>query len=136
MADYRDRISEFTAVGARVAALSVDDPARAEAMRRELDLPFAVLCDTARAVVTAWGLLNTREHGGIAYPAVFVLDRDRVVRHRSLDRTASRVDAGAVLALLRGEPVVAKRRVSWPGLQAFVAAFRSALRRGVRVSRS
>ena len=136
MADYRDQLAEFTAAGARIAALSVDDPARAGAMRSELALPFPVLCDTDRAVITAWGLLNTREHGGIAYPAVFVLDRDRVVRHRSLDRTASRVDAGGVLAFLQGEPAPPKRRALWPGLQAFVAAFRSAFRRGVRVSRS
>jgi peroxiredoxin len=134
LADYRDR--DFAAVGARIAALSVDEPVRAEAMRVELRLPFPVLCDPERAVVTAWGLLNTREKGGIAYPAVFVLDRDRMVRYRSLDRTAARVSAEAVLAFLRNgmhEPTdPPKRRAFWTGLGAFVTAIRSTLRYGVR----
>jgi peroxiredoxin len=134
LADYRDR--DFAGLGARIAALSVDEPVRAEAMRVQLGLPFTVLCDPERAVVTAWGLLNTREHGGIAYPAVFVIDRDRVVRYRSLDRTAARVSAEAVLAFLRGgmhEPAEPpRRRTIWPGIGGFVAAFRSALRHGVR----
>lgn len=118
-------MAEFTAAGARVAALSVDDPTRAGAMRGELELPFTVLCDPTRSVVTAWGLLNTRERGGIAYPAVFVLDRARAVRYRSLDRTASRVDAGAVLAFLQGKSAAPRRRAFWPGLRAFVGALRS-----------
>lgn len=134
MADYRDRHEEFTALGARVAALSVDDPTRAEAMRGELGLPFTVLCDPGRVVVTAWDLLNTRERN-IAYPAVFVIGSERVVRYRSLDRTASRVDAGAALAFLQGAAGAPGRRVLWPGLRAFLDGFRSALRRGVRVDR-
>lgn len=134
MADYRDR--DFAAVGARIAALSVDEPVRAEAMRAQLGLPFTVLCDPERAVVTAWGLLNTREKGGIAYPAVFVLDRDRMVRYRSLDRTAARVSAEAVLAFLRSgmheSAEQPRRRTLWPGLGGFMAALRSALRYGTR----
>ena len=105
-------------------------------MRVELRLPFPVLCDPERAVVTAWGLLNAREKGGIAYPAVFVLDRNLVVRYRSLDGTAARVNAEAVLSFLRSGMAESadppKRRTFWPGLRAFVTALRSTLRYGVR----
>jgi hypothetical protein len=120
-----------------VAALSVDEPHRAESMREQLGLPFPVLCDPQREVITAWGLLNAAEKGGIAYPAVFVLDRDRTVRYRSLDRTSARVSTEAVVAFLRGgmqgrtgQP---KQRTLWPGLRLFLAALKNGLRHGTRV---
>lgn len=135
MAEYRDQ--DFAAVGARVVALSVDEPARAEAMRAQLKLPFPVLCDQKREVITAWGLLNAKEKGGIAYPAVFVLDRERMVRYRSLDRTAARVSTGAVLAFLRegmqGSTQQPKRQLINPGLRTFATAIVSAFRHGIRV---
>lgn len=135
MAEYRDQ--NFAALGAQVAALSVDEPERAESMRAQLKLPFPVLCDPQREVITAWGLLNANEKGGIAYPAVFVLAKDRTIRYRSLDRTAARVSTEAVLAFIRGglqsSTEQPRRRTILPGLGTFVAAFRSAFRHGVRV---
>jgi alkyl hydroperoxide reductase subunit AhpC len=62
---------------------------RAEAMRAQLKLPFPILCEPQREVITAWGLLNSAERGGIGYPAVFIIDGSRTVRYRSLDRTAA-----------------------------------------------
>ncbi len=102
MAEYRDRHAELTALGFGIAALSVDPPERSRALAAQLALPFPLLCDQAREVVRAWGLYNREEKGGIAYPATFVLDRERVVRFRSLDRTASRVELGGLFAFLRG----------------------------------
>ncbi len=137
MAEYRDQ--DFAALGARVVALSVDDARRAEAMRAQLKLPFVVLCDTRRAVITEWGVLNAKENGGIAYPSVFVLDRERTVRYRSLDRTATRVSTESVVAFLRGgmpePPKEPARRSVWPGLLAWTSAVGNALRHGVRVPR-
>lgn len=135
MAEYREQ--NFAAVGAQVVALSVDAPERAEAMRAQLQLPFAVLSDQKREVITAWGLLNEKEKGGIAYPAVFVLDRERTVRYRSLDRTAARVSTGAVLAFLRdgmrGSTEQPERQRIYPGLRTFATALLSAFRHGIRV---
>jgi peroxiredoxin len=135
LAEYRDH--DFAAVGAQVVALSVDEPARAEAMRAQLKLPFPVLCDCERQVITDWGLLNAQEKGGIAYPAVFILDRDRTVRYRSLDRTAARVSTDAVLRFLQGgmqgsadQPV---RQPIRPGLRTFFTALKNALQHGIRV---
>ena len=84
-----------------VAALSADAPPAAQKLRLELGLPFPLLCDPERAVITAWGLLNTKEHGGIAYPAVFVLDADLRIRYRSLDDTLTRIHPGSLLGFLR-----------------------------------
>ena len=79
------------ATGADVAALSVDSAERSAALRDQLTLPFPILGDVTRAVVQAWDLYNPREMGGIAVPAVFVIDPDLRVRWRSVDSTRKRV---------------------------------------------
>lgn len=130
---------ELAALDVEVIALSVDPPERSTWVRDHLQLPFLLLCDPNREVVEAWGLLNTREHGGIAFPAVFVIDRDRTVRYRSLDRTASRVNAEAVVAFLRsGVPAVGvpARTVIWPGFVLFFQAIFSGLLRGFQSPRA
>jgi hypothetical protein len=138
LADYRDSWAELHALGARLVAVSVDEPVRSAALRQTLGLPFSLLCDPQREVVQRWGLLNAHEKGGIAYPAVFVLDRERVVRFRSLDRLASRVSSAGVLAFLRGElPAGAPRRSPvLPGLLALWQSLLNLLRFGVRSPRS
>jgi peroxiredoxin len=88
LSEYRDGHEELRAAGAKVAAISVDDPARADAMRRDLNLPFPVLCDATREVIRARDLVNAAE-GSIAYPAAFVIDRERRVRYRTLESTSA-----------------------------------------------
>jgi len=106
-------------------------------MHAQLHLPFPVLCDSEREVVTHWGLLNTKEHGGIAYPAVFVLDRDRSIRYRSLDRTAARVSTQEVMTFIRegmqSSQEQPKRHAIWPGLGTFATAIKSAIKHGIRI---
>jgi peroxiredoxin len=141
LAEYRDALSEVDALDAGVVGLSVDPPDRSEAMRRSLHLPFPILCDGERRVVRDWGLYNAGEMGGIAFPAVFVVDRDLTIRYRSLDRTRQRVSTGDVLAFLRAggggaaspEP---RRRTIHPGLAIFALAIRNMLRYGVRAPRA
>ena len=103
MAAYRDHLAEIKAAGAGLAAVSVDKPEESHAFKQWLHLPFPLLSDVERKVVSEWGLLNTGEHGGIAYPATWVIDQARTVRCGSLDHKASRVDLGSLLAFLRGE---------------------------------
>lgn len=112
-------------------ALSVDEPARTEALRRQLELAYPILCDMSRDVVRGWDLYNPREAGGIAIPAVFVIDPDRTIRYRSVDATTSRVSADGVLGFLRGEAVEPERRSVRAGLRDFGRAFGNAIRRGM-----
>ena len=140
MAEHVRRYDELTSLGYGLAAISVDPPERSRALEGQLGLPFPLLCDPSRAAVEAFDLLNEKEHGGIAYPATFVLDRDRTVRFRSLDRTASRVDLDALFAFLHGSrgsvPVLApatppcKRVV--PTLRDWARITKNAIRYGVR----
>lgn len=69
-------------------------------MRRDLRLPFMILCDTARRVVREWDVYNPRERGGIAKPALFVINSDRTVRYASVDGISSRVAPPEIVRLL------------------------------------
>jgi peroxiredoxin len=136
LADYSERLEDFRASGAELVAISVDDAARAESVRRELGLKFPLLCDTRREVVKAYGLLNSGEKGGIALPASFLIDRERVVRFRALEDVASRVSVDQLLELVgelgRGVEPQTKPRKSgvFPGLM-FLRATMNAIRHGV-----
>jgi peroxiredoxin len=143
LAEYRDRFSELTSLGLSLAALSVDTPPPSHALVEQLGLPYPLLCDSGREAVQAYGVFNQEENGGIAYPATFVLDLDRTVRFRSLDRTSSRVDLDGLFAFLRSgldspAPATPARsgRHSLPRFRDFRRALASALRYGVRSPKS
>jgi peroxiredoxin len=136
LADWSDVYRELRAAGGELAALSVDEEARSEALRRDLGLEFPLLCDSGRGVVRAYGLFNQREMGGIAYPAVFVIDSGRVVRFRALEKTGARVEPRDVVALVRalgagGAPTAPRPRAVWPGAM-WVRAMTNAMLRGLR----
>lgn len=140
MAEYRDLWDKIRAAGADVAAIAVDPPERAAAVHRQLELNFPILCDAKREVVRAWNVFEPEQFGGIAKPAVFVVDRDRRVRFASIDREAVRVPAAAVLDFVaRGMPAEAagaERRFALPGIGDFLRALRNALRFGMRVPKA
>ena len=91
MADYREHYAEIQAAGASVAAVPVDAAGASEALRVHLALPFPILCDTERRVVRDWGVYNSRERGGIAKPAVFLIDTGQVIRYAAVDTVVKRV---------------------------------------------
>ena len=108
-------------------------------MRQTLQLPFTILCDPERSVITEWGLLNPREHGGIAIPSVFVIGPDRRVEFMSVDRVASRVMPEEILKLVTKPSTASQapeRRRILPGLGDFAGSFLSGLRHGFRSPRS
>jgi peroxiredoxin len=142
LAEYRDRFSELTSLGLGLAGLSVDAPPASRALVEQLGLPFPLLCDPGREVVQAYGVFNREEKGGIAYPATFVLDRDRTVRFRSLDGTVSRVDLDGLFAFLRSglhsaaPATPARSSHGMPRFGDFRRAMANALRHGIRSPRS
>jgi len=99
-------------------AVSVDSPGRSEALRKELRLPFAILCDTDRRVIQSWGIYNARERGGIAKPATFVIEPDRTLRYASVDTVAKRVPASEIIRILNSlaETQPLRRRIYIPRL--------------------
>lgn len=127
MADYREHYLEIKSAGASLVAVSVDPPETSEALRTQLSLPFPILCDTERRVVRGWDIYNSREKGGIAKPAVFVIDPDQVVRYASVDSVASRVPAVEIVHLLQNDanarPI--RRRVHVPMWSEWIRAIRN-----------
>ena len=129
MADYRDHYAEIRSAGADVLAVSVDPPIKSEALRRELRLPFPILCDTEWRVAKDWGIYNPNERGGIAKPAVFVIDRDRTVQYSKIDDVATRVPASEIVRILRGTGRhEAQRKVYIPRVSDFFRAIRNMIR--------
>jgi peroxiredoxin len=134
LADYREHEPAIRAAGAKLVAISVDSPEKSQAVRDELRLNFPILCDPHRRVVREWGVYNAREKGGIAKPAVFILDPGCLVRYMSVDDVASRVPASDISALLsqrNGLPAPQRRRVV-PRPGNFFRAVRNSLHFGVR----
>jgi AhpC/TSA family protein len=79
----------------------VDSQEQSHALNRDLELPFQLLCDTGKKTTNLYQLLNPHEHGGIAYPAIFLIKKDGVIGYRSLDRTAQRVNLSEILEYLK-----------------------------------
>ena len=109
----------------------MDIPEVSEALRTSLSLPFPILCDTEHRVVRDWDIYNSQEKGGIAKPAVFVIDSGRVVRFASVDAVAKRVPAAEIVSLLRSaekaRPV--RRRVYIPRFSDWIKGIRNIIRR-------
>jgi peroxiredoxin len=131
LADYREHYLEIRAAGASVVAVSVDAPDRSEALRLHLSLPFPILCDTEHRVVRDWGIYNSEEKGGIAKPAVFIIDSSRTVRYASVDTVVRRVPAAEIVSLLQNaakeQPV--RRRVYVPQFSEWITAMRNIIQR-------
>ena len=78
----------------------MDAPEKSEAVRREWAASIPILSDRQRPV-QEWDIYNSREKGGIAKPAPFILSPDLTVRFVSVDQVASGVPAAEILRLLR-----------------------------------
>ena len=137
MAEYRDRYEAIDVAGAGVAGLAVDSPEASETVRKQLGLPFPILCDTRREVLASWDLLEAKEKGGIAKPAIFIIGRDQRLRYVSLDLHLARVRTDAVVNfLLSGmtmtAPVRPPRKLVFPTLGDWLRALRNTFRFGLR----
>jgi peroxiredoxin len=124
LADYREHYPEIRSAGASLVAVSVDSCEASEALRTQLSLPFPILCDTERRVVKDWDIYNSRERGGIAKPAVFVIDSNQLVRYASVDSVATRVPALEIVRWLQSAanaPPI-RRKVHIPTLSEWIRA--------------
>jgi peroxiredoxin len=131
LADYREHYAEIRSAGANVVAVSVDAPDQSAALRVQLSLPFAILCDTEHRVVREWGVYNSGEKGGIAEPAVFIVDARGVVRYAAVGTVARRVSAAEIVGVLRNadEVVPIRWRVYVPMLSDWVRGIRNYIKR-------
>ncbi len=50
-----------------------------------------MLSDADRALIKRYDIYNPSEHGGVAIPAIFLIDKSGVVRYGHVERTMIRV---------------------------------------------
>jgi glutaredoxin-dependent peroxiredoxin len=103
MCTFRDSLAQFNQANARVFGISVDTFFTLKAFHDHEQLSFPLLSDFNKQVIREYGVFNEDMIGlkGIAKRAVFVLDRNGVVRHREvLEDARNEPDYGKVFAAL------------------------------------
>jgi peroxiredoxin len=80
---FRDRLSDLNSVNAQVYGISVDTFFTLKAFQKDQALTFPLLSDFNKDVIRDYGVFNEDMIGmkGIAKRAVFVVDKDGVLRH-------------------------------------------------------
>lgn len=101
LAEIKKQYADIIKYKTRAFALSVDSPKQSRAIVSEMMLPFDLLCDVDKKVIQLYDLVNPFEHGGIARPAIFIINPDGKICYRSVDGTAHRVDLTHVLNFLK-----------------------------------
>ena len=83
---FRDAIGELNRANAQVFGISVDTFFTLKAFQDQARLTFPLLSDFNKQVIRDYGVFNEDMIGlkGIAKRAVFVLDKDGIVRHREV----------------------------------------------------
>ena len=100
---FRDSIAQLDTLNATVFGISVDTFFTLKAWAEKEGLTFPLLSDFNKTVLPQYGVFNEDMIGlkGIAKRAVFVIDRDGIVRHREvLDDARNEPDYGKVKAAL------------------------------------
>ena len=100
---FRDSIAQLDSLNATVLGISVDTFFTLKAWAEKEGLTFPLLSDFNKTVLPQYGVFNEDMIGlkGIAKRAVFVIDRDGIVRHREvLDDARNEPDYAKVNAAL------------------------------------
>ena len=105
MCSFRDSLGRFEQADAQVYGISVDTFFALKAFQDQQALTFPLLSDFNKQVIREYGVFNEDMIGlkGIAKRAVFVIDKDGIVRHREvLDDARNEPDYDKVFAALAG----------------------------------
>jgi glutaredoxin-dependent peroxiredoxin len=100
---FRDSLARLEEAQAQVFGISVDSFFALKAFHDQQRLTFPLLSDFNKQVIHTYGVFNEDMIGlkGIAKRAVFVLDKDGIVRYREvLDDARNEPDYSRVLASL------------------------------------
>jgi peroxiredoxin len=104
---FRDSLAELNKAEAQVFGISVDTFFTLKAFQDSQKLTFPLLSDFNKEAIRAYGVFNEDMVGlkGIAKRAVFVIDKDGIVRHREvLEDARCEPDYGKVLSVVSSLP--------------------------------
>lgn len=85
MAEDYERIKQ---AGAELLAVSVDEQSYAWSMAQTTGAKFQILSDSEKKTIAEYGIVNAAEHGGIAHPSVFILDKEGKIRYMYVGKDA------------------------------------------------
>jgi glutaredoxin-dependent peroxiredoxin len=103
MCTFRDSLAKLAEADAQVYGISVDTFFTLKAFQDHEKLTFPLLSDFNKEVIRDYGVFNEDMIGlkGIAKRAVFVIDKDGIVRHREvLEDARNEPDYGKVFGAL------------------------------------
>lgn len=83
--------------GADLICISADAVPYAWSMAQTTGAKFQILSDSARKVIREYGVYNAAENGGIAHPAVFIVDKQGVVGYAYVGKDAGDRPEDAVI---------------------------------------
>jgi peroxiredoxin len=85
LAEDYDKIKQ---AGAELLAISVDEQSFAWSMAQTTGARFQILSDVEKKTITDYGIVNAAEHGGIAHPSIFILDKEGRIRYMYVGKDA------------------------------------------------
>ena len=103
MCTFRDSMAQLGKANAQVFGISVDTFFTLKAFQEQQKLTFPLLSDFNKQVIRDYGVFNEDMIGlkGIAKRAVFVIDKDGIVRHQEvLEDARNEPDYSKVFATL------------------------------------
>lgn len=86
MAEDYEKIKQ---AGAELLAISVDEQSFAWSMAQTTGAKFQILSDSEKKTIAEYGIVNPAEHGGIAHPSVFIVDKEGRIRYMYVGKDAS-----------------------------------------------
>jgi peroxiredoxin len=85
LAEDYDKIKQ---AGAELFAISVDEQSYAWSMAQTTGAKFQILSDAQKKTISDYGIVNKAEHGGIAHPSVFIIDKEGRIRYMYVGKDA------------------------------------------------
>ena len=86
MAEDYEKIKQ---AGAELFAISVDEQSYAWSMAQTTGAKFQILSDSQKKTIADYGIVNAAEHGGIAHPSTFILDKEGRIRYMYVGKDAA-----------------------------------------------
>jgi len=96
----KKRDEQFRQAGAQIVTISSDSVEELGEYRQKSSMPFVMLGDSGRDVIKQYDVYNSSERGGIAIPAVFIVDRAGVMRYSNVEGKYIRVRSKQLLKIV------------------------------------
>lgn len=81
LASLAEDYEKIKAAGGDLLTISSDDQNFAWSMAQTTGAQYQILSDADRRVIKSYGILNEKEHGGIAHPSVFIVGKDGIIKY-------------------------------------------------------